>query len=473
MQTRRDQLQAYRFQNRRALAALVTGEPNGVEAPMRRLTVTTLSGIMIAILVVAGFAVFGLIKPAPNDDWKANGAVIVTNETAAIFVRLDGVLHPVLNYASAVLAVSGSGSQQANVVHVDRDVLDGAKRGSTIGIPGLPTSLPSADGLVTAPFTVCSRTQAGAGTTLTTKVSVEIGDDLGSTPLFTGTGVVVRSAGDGTNYLLAGGRRLAIGSSQVATSLQLNTSQVVTVGTAFLDGVQAGTPLRTPTVPGAGTPYRSPVSGRGVSVGQLLYNTDDRRYLLVLPDGVADLTEVQARLLETLPLPPRNAIAPPVEVSRSDVIDLPQSTTTWSAVSQQFTGLPSSIPRTSAVPGQRGGVCALYRGNSSNPTLSVPPSLLPSYSLPQVSQSALSARGTADSVAVSGGKAAIVRSNDHSATTFLVAEPGRRYAAASSDVLAGFGYADVTPATIPAQLLALIPVGLALDPVAARTPVAN
>lgn len=471
MQTRRDQLQAYRFQNRRALAALVTGEPNVVEAPMRRLTVTTLSGIMIAILVAAGFAVFGLIKPAGNDDWKANGAVIIENETAAIYVRINGVLHPVTNYPSAVLAVSGN--QQAKIVHVDRSVLNGQKHGSLIGIQQLPTSLPAASGLVTAPFTLCSRTQAGTGTTLTTKVSVEIGDNLGAKALPAGDAVVVRSAGDGTYYLIAGGRRLTIESPQVATSLQLNTSQVVTVGTAFLDGVPAGTPLRTPAVAGAGTRYPTAIAGRPVSVGRLLHDTDDERYLLVLPDGVAELTAVQARLLETLPLPPSQAVAAPVDVTRSDVIDLPQSKKAWPAVAQQFAGLPTGVPRTNDTPRQNGGLCALYRGDAATPTLAVPASRLPSFSLPQVSQSVQSARGTADSVAVSGGKAALVRSSDHSATTFLVAEPGKRYAAATPQVLPAFGYGDVKPTTVPAQLLALIPVGKALDPLAARTPVSS
>ena len=476
VQTRRDQLQAYRFQNRRALAALVTGEPNVVEAPMRRLTVTTLSGIMIAVLVVAGFAVLGLIKPAADDDWKADGAVIIENQTAAIYVRIKGVLHPVVNYASAVLAVSGSqqsGSQQAKVVHVDRSVLDGTARGSRIGIPDLPTSLPAASGLVTAPFTVCSRTQAGAGTTLTTKVAVEIGDSFGAAPLAAGDAVVVRSAGDGSEYLIAGGKRLAIDSPQVATSLELNTARLVTVGTAFLDGIRAGTPLRAPTVASAGTPYRTKIAGRTVAVGQLLHDTDDERYLLVLPDGVADLTEVQAPIPEALALPPTNTNAAPVDVSRSDVIDLPMSTAAWAAVEQQLTGLPTTVPRTSGTPLTKGGLCALYRGGDATPSLAVPPSLLPSFSLPQVSQSALSARGTADSVGVTGGKAALVRSSDHSTTTFLVAEPGKRYAAATTGVLAGFGYDKVTPSTVPAQLLALIPVGQALNPTAALTPVPN
>jgi hypothetical protein len=88
MQTRRDQLHAYRFLTRRALAALVTGDPNAVEPPMRRLTVTTVSGLMIAVLVAAGFALFGVLKPSAGKSWQAQGTIIVERETGARYVYL-------------------------------------------------------------------------------------------------------------------------------------------------------------------------------------------------------------------------------------------------------------------------------------------------------------------------------------------------------------------------------------------------
>jgi len=53
MQSRRDQLQAYRFLTRRAQAALLTGEPDTLEAPMRRLTTLTISGLLVAALVTS------------------------------------------------------------------------------------------------------------------------------------------------------------------------------------------------------------------------------------------------------------------------------------------------------------------------------------------------------------------------------------------------------------------------------------
>src|SRR5438874_8458277 len=104
MQSRRDQLHAYRFLTRRAVSAVVTGDPDVAESPMRRLSLTTISGVMIAIVVAAGAYVVGLLKPGSTNGWKNPGTIIVERETGARYI-LDshGKLVPTLNYPSAVL----------------------------------------------------------------------------------------------------------------------------------------------------------------------------------------------------------------------------------------------------------------------------------------------------------------------------------------------------------------------------------
>jgi hypothetical protein len=52
----------------------------------------------------------------------------------------------------------------------------------------------------------------------------------------------------------------------------------------------------------------------------------------------------------------------------------------------------------------------------------------------------------------------------------VVSELGTRYPVPSADVLTMLGYGGVTPVRIPSGVVALLPVGPALDPVAARTP---
>jgi type VII secretion protein EccB len=470
VQTRRDQLHAYRFQNQRALAALITGEPNVLEPPMRRLTVFTVSGIMIAILIACGFALVGVFKPATGDKWRDAGAIIVERETGARYVLVDGVLHPVLNYSSAVLAVGGN--QHPHVVLVDRSDLTDVKRGATIGIDGIPDSLPSPSRLVSSPWTVCSRQSAGTGQELSIRVSLRVGSAAGARPLPDATGVLVRPPGAPNAYLLLHGQRLEVSSGAVATSLQLPVAASLQVGTAFLDGVPAGPPLKAPEVPGSGTASgKVSVGGQPVQVGRLLHTTDDDRYFLTLADGVAALDPVQTQLLLTLPLGPGGQPVAPLATSETAVLNLPQSATDWARVADQMKGLPAKIPQVATAPAQNGGICAVYRSGTGQPAFAVPGSTLPPFSADQVVQSDRSRQGLADEVVLPPGRAAVVRSSGGAATLFVIADPGRKYAVTSPEVLSGFGYDAQPPATVPFLLLPLIAPGPALDPQAARRPV--
>lgn len=468
MQTRRDQLHAYRFQNKRALAALVTGEPNVIEPPMRRLTVITISGIMIAILIAVGAALLGVFKPSSGDKWKDAGAIIVENETGARYVYLDDVLHPVLNYSSAVLAIGNN--QDVHVVHVDRGDLKSAKRGATIGIDGIPDSLPSAGSLVSAPWTVCSRQQAGQGNQLDAQVSLLVGQNAGARPLPDRTAVLAQGVTDRKDYLLLHGLRLTVAPS-VSTALGLQGAAAVQVGTAFLDAVPAGPPLQAPRVPGAGQPSGVKVGTATALVGQLLHATDNNQYFLVLADGIAALNPVQTALLETLPIGPGGHPIAPISTSETVVLGLRTSQADWPQVSAQLKGLPDQLPSLTSAAGQNGAICAVYPKDATQPTFAVPPSLLPSYTPGAIVESARSQQGRADTVVLAPGRAALAVSADGASTVFVVADPGEKFAATSKAVLAGFGYGNVTPAKVPVELMPLIPTGPALDPAAARRPV--
>lgn len=469
MQTRRDQLHAYRFQNRRALAALVTGEPNVVEPPMRRLTVTTISGIMIAILVAVGFALYGLIKPSSGDEWRDAGVVIVENETGARYVLLNNVLHPALNFSSAVLAAASN--QKIKIVHVDRGDLDGTDRGATIGIPGLPDSLPGSSSLITAPWTVCSRQQEAESDQLQARVTVSVGSTAGARPLPATAATVVRGLAGSTQYLLYRGRRLEISSDRVATSLGLTNAAVLDVGTAFVNSVPPGPKLQAPDVPGAGNPAPD-VNGRPALVGQLLHVTDNDTFFVLLRDGDAALNPVQTALLRTLPIGPGHTALKPLDITEDVALGIKPSKSDWNKiVLPQLAGLPSSAPRVTDAAKTNGGICSIYRKNSTIPELGVPPSKLPTFTPGGVRESGRSSRGLADDVVLRPGTAALVKADDTASTVFVVADPGEKFAAASTAALSGFGYASSTPAKLPDELLPLIPTGPALDPGAARRPV--
>ena len=466
MQTRRDQLHAYRFLTRRAQAALVAGEPNAVEPPMRRLTLTTVSGIMIAVLVAAGAALVGVIRPSTGSAWKQPGAVIVERETGARYVLLDGRLHPALNYASAALAAGGQ--QTAHVTLVDRSELRRTPRGVTIGIPGIPDSLPTARSLLHATWSVCSGLRADDTGNVSAHVAVTVGGPVRAAVLPGEGAVYVAAATGGARYLLYRGARLSVRSGDVATALGLQSETPLTVGTAFLDAVPAGPALTTPAVPGLGTPGPT-VAGRPTVVGQLLRVADRDQHLVVLPDGVAATDPVQTSLLETLVV--RGAHLPVVDIGESDALGLPQSPAVWPALEHQFDGLPDHLPDLDRSADLAGGLCAVYPRAASTPGFAVPSGRPQNVAGAAVVESSESQQGVADEVLVEPGRAALVKSADGAPTVFLVADPGRKYPVASDAALTSLGYASVAPDPVPAVLLPLLRTGPALDPVAARRPV--
>ena len=470
MQSRRDQLQAYRFLTRRALAALVVGEPDVPEPPMRRLSLTTITGIMVAILVAAGFGVYGLIKPGSNTK-LSSGTIYIERETGARFVLIDDKLHPTLNYTSAVLAaVTGEQQGKVAVKTVSASTLAHKPHDSTIGIDGVPDSLPrNTNRLVRSPWTVCSQVVAQQTDDNIAKVSVSVGDSAQTTPLpQPDDGVVVASPSSTQRYLLWHGERLEIASPVVARALNLQTGQPLLVGTAFLNALPQGPRLTVPSIPSAGQ-LGSSVGNTPTYVGQLVQIADDGSYLLVLSDGVVGVQPFEAALLQTLPLAGERRS--PVRVKRSVALGLPTSPS-GAQVLQQFANLPGSgLPQLPDAPAQAGGICVQFRENASL-VLATPPGTAPSNGT-RIDDSAQSKQGFADEVRVPAEKAALARSdNPKSATRFVIAAPGRKFAA-SALALNGLGYNAVTPVTLPDNLLLLIPSGPALDTDSARRPVSG
>ena len=102
MQTRREQVRAYRFVTRRVVSALLSGEPETTDLPMRRLSIAIFGSAMLAIIVFAGIGAYALLKSGHGQ--PTDSALIIERETGARFVYLDDhLLYPVRNYASARL----------------------------------------------------------------------------------------------------------------------------------------------------------------------------------------------------------------------------------------------------------------------------------------------------------------------------------------------------------------------------------
>src|SRR5215813_2594405 len=104
MATRRDQLQSYQFLTQRTLSAFVMRETDPAQSPLRRGIGALFGGLMVAVLVAAGFGIYGLLTKTGANQWQKDGSVVVERETGAVFVYRQNRLNPALNFASAKLA---------------------------------------------------------------------------------------------------------------------------------------------------------------------------------------------------------------------------------------------------------------------------------------------------------------------------------------------------------------------------------
>jgi hypothetical protein len=129
--SRQSQLHSYQFAIQRTVSALVTREPDPGQPLFRRIGGSGFASAMIAILALAAVGVYGLVVAGGNKTWRKNGSVVIERESGATFVYLNGKLHPVLNYASALL-IAGNADQKA--VSVSRRSLAGTARGIPLGI---------------------------------------------------------------------------------------------------------------------------------------------------------------------------------------------------------------------------------------------------------------------------------------------------------------------------------------------------
>src|SRR5262245_46492210 len=118
---------------------MLNTEPDARFSPLRRFSVGTIIGVLVGVVVVVGFGVFGIISPGGSTSWRTPGALIIEKETGARYVYVDAVLRPVLNYTSARLIVGG----EPAVVRVSRGSLQSAPRGLPVGIPSAPDALPN------------------------------------------------------------------------------------------------------------------------------------------------------------------------------------------------------------------------------------------------------------------------------------------------------------------------------------------
>jgi type VII secretion protein EccB len=476
----RDMAHAYRFLVRRSSLALLHDDPDSPDSPMRKLAIASFGSVMVALLAVAGAGVYGIVRPGGSTAWKSGQDLIVEKETGTRLLYEHGELHPVANYASALLIL---GQSTVTIVSVSRASLGATPRGGTVGIVGGPDELPTPTKLVTGPWLVCSlpaQDQAG-GTSPYVRVSVGSGAP-GGTQLRNGRGLLV-SAQDGTLYLIWNDQRFLIPTGQAGlAALNYPAGQPVPVGDAWLSAVPQGPDLAAPPLLRIGSAGPR-VAGQRTRVGQVLTTGKgggptgpggSGPFYLVEPGGLAPLSVVQADLMLADPI--MRTLYPN---GRPGAKSVPAAAVAGVRGLQAPAGaneLPSRPPPLLNVAPNIAGVCAVYtadgNGSPTIRTLTVPPSAMPTA--PPVPLTGPLGAPVANQVRIAGGNGLVAEALGQSpgATVFVITSQGIKYPLTDLSLLSSLGLAGVAPVRVPGAVLSLLRTGPTLDQQAAEHTIA-
>ncbi|MDA2893400.1 type VII secretion protein EccB [Mycolicibacterium sp. BiH015] len=301
--TSRLQVTAHYFWNRRNAAAL---SHHGVRLeydPEQRRSAALILGITFTLLAVALMFVLSWFKPA-GQVGKSN--ILADRDTGAVYVMVDGRLHPALNLASARL-IAG---QANNPTFVKAAELDKYPQGPTVGIVGAPAAMPIRTGDASQ-WAVCDTAPAATATSsagdapVVTAIAGPLTVGLRSAPLRMPRAILARY--NDKTYVIWDGHRSEIDLSNKAVALALGVDSTapdpIPLSKALFDALPATDPLVSPPVPQAGQPSPWNIAP-GAVIGSVLQARDlaqpgSMTLYVLLPNGVQRISPFVASLLRS------------------------------------------------------------------------------------------------------------------------------------------------------------------------------
>ena len=442
--TTRAQVSGYRFGLARAEHALVRRDVRMIHDPMRAQTRSVAAGVIVAVLLLAAAGVYGLIRPAPS----IGDARIVSDPGGGLYVDVEGVLHPVLNLASARLVVGGP----EPVRGVGARALSERPRGATLGIPGAPASLPGPahDGAST--WTVCDGSDGTALLAGPTTGSAAPGE--AGVLVSHGSGVwLLYSEIDG-EFRAPVRARVDTTRIEVIRALGLEGRRPRPVSAALLGTFGERPALAVPVIDRRGE--RGPL---GLPVGTVVRTTSVAGvagYRVILPDGVQTIPATTAEMLRAVDGGNGSTVH---EVSPADLARVSAVTTL------DVAHHPASAPAIAAGEvlcrtwsrdrGERRARETMFVGDR----LPLPPQARP---VPLGSRDGVGpaldavfvAAGTLEHLAVTGSAA----DSPLAGQQFVVTDGGVRHRIVGADAAAALGLGD-DPPRAPWSVIGLLPTG--------------
>jgi type VII secretion protein EccB len=462
MASRRDQLQSYQFLVQRVLSAFVMRETDPPQSPLRRGIGAVFAGAMIAIIIAAGFAVFGLITKIGSGKWQVEGAVVVEKETGAPFLYHGGTLHPMVNYTSAVLA---SEQTPPRVFRESRRTLQRAPRGVMLGIPNAPSSLPDAKNTVGAPWTLCAVPGADVAGRRTTSTALILGTAMGGRRIGADEGLLVRDPVSNATHLIWHSHRYEIRGPNTVVSLFGAQTAPTLASAGWLSGLTIGAPITPINLPDAGQPSAA-VSGRRVGELMAAQTATEQQFYVVMSDGLAPITELQKAIYTG------QVNAEPVQISVFEANNTRKSTKLEIPAGNEP---PPARPPKLVTAAATDSACAEFRDARGEPALSVVSGGRELTAGIPTSGALQSGTSLADRISIPSGKVALVRALPSptavTGAANIVTDTGLRYPVPTDQALRALALPVTKVVDMPAGLVNRIPPGPTLDADAARRPV--
>ncbi|MFI5842766.1 type VII secretion protein EccB [Catenuloplanes sp. NPDC051500] len=463
MRTRRDQVQAYRFVTRRIVSALVSGEPESNDLPMRRLGLALVGSVMVAGLVLGGFGAYGLLTD--NRAPLADDSLVIDKDTGAKYVYLTKRLFPVANYASARLIL---GTENPTIRRVSSGSLKGMPRGRTVGIVNAPDALPDPKNLSGNVWRVCSNLTLTEGSVPVS--SLVVGQSLSGAGALGDEAVLTYfedNSGQLNYYLVWNSMRLKVPQT---TAVNLDDQKAVKVSEQLINAIQAGPDLKLPQVSGMGSRFSGTVGGSQAVIGNV-YRVGDQAYVLT-QSGLSRIGNLTAELLKNNGRDELDTTAVEAERLKTDTRIEPE-------------GFPGEMPKLSktVTTTSNGAICNFYdvgTGKSVVEVYATRPAELTAGLDTSNSLSVPGATAAVDRVLLTGGSGALIQYSQNGKaapgnTVFLLTDSGRKYPLGTEggSALDALGYKGATISPVPAALGELIEVGPTLQISTARQSVTN
>lgn len=291
-----EQVAAWRFLWHRMAVAVARHSVRLVHDPSKNYGAAATVGVVIAALALGVCFVLSWLRPVGQ---IGDSKLVADRGSGALFVDVNGTMHPALNLASARLILG----QDVSPTLVPMAQIEKRPLGPTVGIVGAPNDLTPRTPADTG-WGLCDK--AGeAGTLATPRVTALTGQaELGDWAHEMASPEAVLMTYGGSVFLVTDGHRsqldLADKPVMLALGLQAGNVRPTPMSRALYEALIPTAPLRVPDVPSPGGPVGYAAPGLPVVSGVVVKSrgaTGDDQFFVALPAGLQMIPETVALML--------------------------------------------------------------------------------------------------------------------------------------------------------------------------------